>query len=110
MVSRFCTDSGLDSYLFPKLIAAYPSIVLVLTRNGTAVTSSKFGAATVSQVAAPEEATLSEEMEYRQRGRDGGREGVGGGGLWIGVGLQWRADDLLFDFQTYANYLKLPKF
>ena len=26
------------------------------------------------------------------------------------VGIQWRADDILFDFETYPNYQKLSKF
>ena len=27
--------------------------------------------------------------------------------LWVGI--QWRADDLLFDFETCPNYQKLPQ-
>ena len=30
--------------------------------------------------------------------------------LPVRVGIQWRADNLLFDFQTYPNYQKLTKF
>ena len=30
--------------------------------------------------------------------------------LRIWVGIQWRADDLIFDFETYPNYQKLSKF
>ena len=28
--------------------------------------------------------------------------------LWVRI--QWRSGDLLFDFQTYPNYQKLPQF
>ena len=28
----------------------------------------------------------------------------------VWVGIQWRADDLIFDFETYPNYQKLSKF
>ena len=31
-----------------------------------------------------------------------------GAAFWVGI--QWRADDLIFDFETYPDYQKLSKF